>query len=214
MSDDSEAEGPAETAGAPAGILEAALAEIHHDLLHFARRRLGNDHDAADAVQEFYVKVFTHFSGLRDSDKIRPWMARILKNVIADHFRRKGRQQKLVGELGAEGASELPAIDEEIDLIVCNCLYKLLPTLNEDYARLIWRADLLGEDRAVIAGDLGLSEGAFRVKLHRARQALRRRLEETCEACPEHGFFNCGCCYSKTLQKAVSTVSSDPVGRP
>ena len=38
-------------------------------------------------------------------------------------------------------------LDVELDGVVCNCLYKLLPTLNPDYAEVIWRADILGEPR-------------------------------------------------------------------
>jgi len=37
--------------------------------------------------------------------------------------------------------------DSELVGAICNCLYKLLPTLKPDYAEVIWRADILGEPR-------------------------------------------------------------------
>ena len=45
--------------------------------------------------------------------------------------------------------------DVELDGAVCNCLYKLLPTLKPDYADVIWRADIFGEPRDRIAASLG-----------------------------------------------------------
>ena len=83
----------------------------------------------------------------------------------------------------------------------------MLPTLNPDYADLIWRADLIGEDRSVIAQDLGLTENALRVKLHRARRAMRQRLEQTCLTCIEHGYFKCSCPGADDLRERVQSAA-------
>jgi len=73
------------------------------------------------------------------------------------------------------------------------CFYKLLPTLKPEYANILWHAELTGESRENIAAAFNISEGNLRVRLHRAREALRRRLEETCQSCPIHGYLDCGC---------------------
>ena len=83
--------------------------------------------------------------------------------------------------------------DEELDEAVCNCLYKLLPTLKPEYAEVIWRIDLLGEPRERVAASLGVTLNNVTVRLHRGRQALKRRLEEMCLTCPIHGFLDCRC---------------------
>jgi hypothetical protein len=44
-----------------------------------------------------------------------------------------------------------------------------------------------------VACQLGLTPNNLAVRLHQARQALRKRLEQTCETCPTHGFRNCAC---------------------
>jgi len=116
---------------------------------------------------------------------VRVWLGRILATTIVDHQRRaiRGRQREVPTEPEAlERAAEAIAPDPEVDGIVCDCLYKLLPTLRPDYADVIWRADILGEPRDRIAA-----------RLHRGRQALKRRLEETCLTCPVHGFLDCRC---------------------
>jgi len=83
--------------------------------------------------------------------------------------------------------------DVELDGTVCNCLYKLLPTLKSDYADVIWRADILGEPRDRIAASLGTTLNNVTVRIHRGRQALKKRLEEMCLTCPVHGFLDCRC---------------------
>ena len=174
--------------------VEAALRETRQDLFRFLVRRLRSEADAVDVLQDFYVKVLKSFADLESEDKLRPWMNRVLRSVIADHFRARARRLRLETDYEAETRLMAhDADDEQLDLLICACLYKLLPTLHHEYASLIWRADLLGEAREAIREDFRLSETAFRVKLHRARQALRRRLEQSCDACPEHGFLHCGC---------------------
>ena len=58
-------------------------------------------------------------------------------------------------------------LDVELDGVVCNCLYKLLPTLNPDYAEVIWRADILGEPCD------GITLNNVTVRIHRGRQSAQ-----------------------------------------
>lgn len=174
--------------------VEAVLRETRQDLFRFLARRLRSEHEAADVLQDFYVKVLRSFSDLKDDDKLRPWMSQVLRSVVADHFRARARRARLERDYETESLIAAPGLDpEDVDLVVCACLYKFLPTLHHEYALLLWRTDLLGEERKDVSKSLRLTENAFRVKLHRARQALRRRMEQSCEACPEHRFLNCGC---------------------
>ncbi len=184
--------------------VEAALKESHRDLYAYLVRRLGDPHDAADVLQEFFVAVLGNFDRVRDEERIRGWMSRILQNSIADHYRKKSRARRLEASYAADRSM---IEEDEIDLVICACLYKLLPTLKPDYATLIWRADLLGEERGVLAAELGLDDNAFRVKLHRARRALRRRLHESCETCPEHGYLRCDCAHASAARARLETMA-------
>ena len=177
--------------------IEAALTESHQDLFRFLRRKIGNDADAKDVLQEFYVKALARFEDLKDEDRLRGWLAQVLRSTIADHFRNRKRTSDLLANYAAD--ANLLVGYEELDFVICACLYKMLPTLSSSYADLIWRADLIGEERSTIAEDLGLNGVALRVKLHRARRAMRERLEQTCDTCLEHGYFQCACPGSGSL---------------
>ena len=63
--------------------------------------------------------------------------------------------------------------DVELDGAVCNCLYKLLPTLKPDYADVIWRADILGEPRDRIAASLGTTLNNVTVRICRPNRLIQ-----------------------------------------
>src|SRR3546814_9987300 len=79
---------------------------------------------------------------LRDVRTVRGWLSRILASTIVDHQRRstRRRQREAVMSPNDLEAFEIEA-DEELDEAVCNCLYKLLPTLKSEYAEVIWRVE-------------------------------------------------------------------------
>jgi len=173
-----------------------ALVEVHRDLVGFLQRRLRTPEEAEEVLQLFAVRALERAAELRDVRTVRGWLGRILATTIVDHQRRaiRGRRREVPMDPEAlERAGDAAAPEPEVDGIVCDCLYKLLPTLRAEYADAIWRADILGEPRDRIAASLGTSLNNVNVRLHRGRQALKRRLEETCLTCPVHGFLDCRC---------------------
>jgi len=97
--------------------------------------------------------------------------------------------------------------DTELDGVICNCLYKLLPTLKAEYADVVWRADILGEPRDRIAASLGVTLNNVTVRIHRGRHALKERLEEMCLTCPVHGFLECRCSEAEHVrQRRLATA--------
>ena len=180
----------------------AVMVEVHQDFLRFLTRRLGNAEEAADVLQDFYVKVLTKIDDLREAEKLRGWMRRVLETTLIDYYRAQGKKRQAESDYHfLESLSESGSERDDLDLIICMCLYKLLPTLKSEYSDILWRADLIGESRENVAAELGINEGNVRVRLHRARLALRQRLEETCHTCPIHGFMDCDCDYSAHLRK-------------
>jgi RNA polymerase sigma-70 factor (ECF subfamily) len=168
------------------------LVECHRDILAFLRRRLASPHDAEDVLQEFVARALARSADLRDIGSVRGWLSRILANVLVDHHRRAARRREAPHDPHDLEALAI-APDLEIEATVCFCLYRLLPTLKAEYGEIIWRVDLLGEPRDRVAVALGLTLNNVNVRLHRGRRALRKRLEEICLTCPQHGFLDCQC---------------------
>ncbi|KAB2677561.1 RNA polymerase sigma factor [Brucella tritici] len=171
-----------------------ALIEARREMLTFLQQRLRNRDDAEEVLQRFSVRALERASQLRDVQTVRGWLGRILATTIVDHQRmlnRRRRRELHVAD--AEIETEAQPVDAELDATICNCLYRLLPTLKAEYADVVWRADILGEPRDRLAASLGMSLNNVNVRLHRGRRALRKRLEEMCQTCPIHGFLDCHC---------------------
>lgn len=171
-----------------------ALVEGRHQILNFLRRRLGNPEAAEDVLQTFMLRAIDRSEQLRDVRAVRGWLNQILASSIADHGRKVSRQRQreiVVAPTDLDGVHH--PLDEELDEAICNCLYKLLPTLKPEYADVVWRVDLQEQPREDAARDLGITLNNINVRLHRGRQALKTRLQQMCLTCPVHGFFDCNC---------------------
>ena len=181
-----------------------ALAEAHAGFRQFVRRTLRTEVETDDVMQDFYMRVFARASQLRREESVRAWLRRVLRNVLNDHLRRQAARRRAEADFARKEAAT-PIVEEEVDNVVCMCLYTILPALRPEYAEVVRRVDLEDEPREAVAEALGISLGNVKVRLHRARRALRRLLELTCETCPIHGFLNCGCEYVRKLRSGRSS---------
>ena len=198
MSDDSGERGGDEKGLKPMdAAVRRALVESHRDMLRFLQRRLGSEEEAEEVLQRFMLKAISRAGDLRNVKTVRAWLGRILATTIVDYQRAAIRRRRRERAVEPDELSRLADLaiepDAETDEAVCSCLYQLLPTMKPEYAEVIWRADLLGEPRDRLAISLGTSVNNVTVRLHRARQALKIRLEQMCRTCVVHGFLDCRC---------------------
>jgi RNA polymerase sigma-70 factor (ECF subfamily) len=190
----SDGRGNSVTDKAPDAAVRCALIEARHEFLVFLRQRLGSSEEAQEVLQRFSLRALERAWQLRDTETVRGWLRKVLASTLADHQRksvRKRRREVAIEDVPIESLAEWR--DPALDAAVCGCLHRLLPTLKPEYADIVWRADLLGEPRDRIAIQLGTTANNVTVRLHRGRQALRKRLEELCLTCPAHGFLDCRC---------------------
>ncbi len=174
------------------------LVANHRQFLTFLERRVGSREDAEEILQDAFVRGFEHAAEIRNEERVVAWFYRVLRNAIVDRYRRRARDQKGLSEHATQVAAEHEAnldgnLDAELERQVCTCVQGLVPLLNDDYAELIRRVDLDGEAIGAIASERGVSAGSARVRLHRARTALRREVDRTCRTCAEHGCLDCTC---------------------
>jgi RNA polymerase sigma factor (sigma-70 family) len=171
--------------------VEAALTANHRDFLRFLTQRLGDADTAQDVLQQFYLRALSRASDLRRRASIVSWLYRLLNSTLVDYTRRDTTRRRQEAAFARE--QNLSRADPELETTVCLCLYKLLPTLKPEYAEVLWRVDLLEAPRQEVARALGLTVNNVTVRIHRARQAMKRALLLSCETCPEHGFLRCAC---------------------
>jgi hypothetical protein len=75
---------------------EALWKEFSSRLRAFIARRIGNPADAEDILQEVFVRVHRKIGTLNEADKTAPWLFRIARNVVIDHYRSCAWTQRIL----------------------------------------------------------------------------------------------------------------------
>jgi RNA polymerase sigma-70 factor (ECF subfamily) len=171
-------------AAARAGRVEAfgRLVERYQDRLFATVARLtGSSADAADVLQECFVRAFRKLPSFHGESSFYTWLYRIAVNLSMSHRRQRKRNERHVvthGEL--REVIDPPSIDDpslpleraELERTIQHALNALDPA----HRAIIVMKDLDGLQYEEIARILHLPIGTVRSRLHRARLALRDRL--------------------------------------
>jgi RNA polymerase sigma-70 factor (ECF subfamily) len=168
----------------------AKLLANHRRFLAFLESRVGSREDAEEILQNAFVRSLDKADTIRDSESAVAWFYRVLRNAVVDHYRRTGATQRNLQAF----AENLPVPEAAADeRVICECIRDLIPALKPEYGEIIARVDLDGVEVASVADALGISPGNARVRLHRARTALRQAVEKACRTCATHGCLDCNC---------------------
>lgn len=168
----------------------ATLVDNHRRFLSFLTSRVADPSEAEEILQAAFVKSVEKSDTIRDGESAVAWFYRLLRNAVIDHYRHRDAERRALKQLaGMSTATAEPGLERAIR----QCVNGLLPTLKDDYAALLRRVDLESESIPKVARETGMTPNNTRVKLHRARMALRKQLELCCGSCAEHGCLDCNC---------------------
>jgi RNA polymerase sigma-70 factor (ECF subfamily) len=169
------------------------LVANHARFLAFLKPRVGSTEAAEEILQAAFVKGLEKHETIRDDESAVAWFYRLLRNAVVDHYRHKDVERRGHERFAGENPESTTEIDEAIQGEVCACVGALIPTLKAEYGDVLRRVELEGRSVADVAVELGVTPNNAAVRLHRAREALKKRLEQTCGTCTEHGCLECTC---------------------
>ena len=169
------------------------ISENHERFLGFIRSKVENSEAAEDILQSAYQRGFKKSQDLREREKVVAWFYRIIRNAIIDHYRKRGVEGRVLSPVEMEAENVPVEMDSRIEKAICKCVEDIIPTLKTEYAEAIKDVELNEESVKGFAKKRGLTSNTATVRLHRARQSLKKRLLETCGACPAHGCLDCNC---------------------
>lgn len=155
------------------------LVRRYGDVLHgHALRMSGSHDDAADLVQKALVQGYRKLARCREPDRVGAWLFRILANLCKDHVRSKSRASVPLGMLAdALPGNEDPSADTagaEARARIWSALDRLTPEQKEAFVL----KHVEGRSYEEIAAVMDLSVASLKMRVHRAREALRSLLEE------------------------------------
>lgn len=170
---------------------QAVLAGNRRRFLGFLEKRVGDRALAEDILQDAFVRSLEKAEAV-PPDAVVPWFYATLRNAVIDRHRREHVRNRRLEAFARELQRERDAAGD-LDREICTCVTGLAASLKPEYADLLARVDVGGASLKEYASEKGMTANNAAVRAHRARQALRRRLAESCGACAEHGCLDCSC---------------------
>jgi RNA polymerase sigma-70 factor (ECF subfamily) len=143
------------------------------ELYGFARRSLGDDGLAEEAVQETFLRAWR--AGDRFDPQIgslRTWLFAILRNVVIDLGRARSSRPPL-----AEGGIE-PAVEPFEEALLSWQVEEAMRRIGEQHRRVLVETYYRARPYAEVAAELGVPEGTVKSRVYYGLRALRVALEE------------------------------------
>jgi RNA polymerase sigma-70 factor (ECF subfamily) len=166
------------------GAMDDLIKGTYGDVYAICRRLLGDPSDAADATQEVYLRVVRSVLGFRGEAAFGTWLHRVTVNVCMTILRKRGdvrargQSAGLVDAVFDDIASADASTEDRVtDADLVHRTAKALTQLPEDAREVIVLRDVQGLSTKETAELLGVSEGAVKVRLHRAHARLREVLD-------------------------------------
>ncbi|MGH3264182.1 MAG: RNA polymerase sigma factor [Trebonia sp.] len=162
------------------GRFEGLYRATREDLLRYLLRRCHNADEAADLLAETYLTAWRKLDVIPAGDAAQLWLYGIARNLLLRSARRQRVTHAVVERLAAELRNAEPATQHEdprtgllqLALADLSDQDREIPTLNA------WE----GLAPRQIARVLGTTANSVRIRLHRARTRIRRRLDEQADA--------------------------------
>ena len=186
---DSEASLVAALAAGDEQVFERLVREQGPRLLAVARRFLRNEEDARDAVQEAFLSAIRSIAKFERSSKLSTWLHRIAVNCCLMRLRTRRRKpeqpiEDFLPRFGDDGHQVHPSFAWEgsaEDLLqqeeTRRLVREAIDRLPDSYRSVLLLRDIEELSTEEAARLLDVSENAVKIRLHRARQALRGLLD-------------------------------------
>lgn len=160
---------------------------MHLDSLwRMARRLTRNDHDAEDLLQETFEKVCKNIDSLKEPEKAKAWLSKILFNTFLNKFNKSSSVDFMEVDMGNEKMEPIfykngvyVDMEEEIfSKIMDHEVIKAVESLPLPYRMAIVLVDIEGLSYREAESILGIPSGTLSSRLYRARRMLRDALYE------------------------------------
>jgi RNA polymerase sigma-70 factor (ECF subfamily) len=177
-----------------ADAFESLVRETTPRLLAVTRRLLRSEEDAQDAVQEAFLSAFRSLERFQGDALLSTWLHRIAVNAALMRLRSRRRKpeeslEDLLPRFLEDGHHEKTPAPwrENLDVALESRelraqIREAIDGLPDAYRNILMLRDIEELDTAEVAEILGISAGAVKTRLHRARMALRTQLDPTMRA--------------------------------
>ncbi|MFC5648739.1 RNA polymerase sigma factor [Paenibacillus solisilvae] len=169
--------------GALDSSLQRAVYHEYYTMVYRVIMYMVQDHGATeDIIQETFLKVVKHIPVVENEGQLKAWIKAVVRNTTYSYLKKNKKKRNEMDldifskNEGIEFSSDKEAIEVEIELKAMSegigtYLNDLKPE-NRILMEMRWKQDLSYKE---IAAELGCTEQTVKYKLHRAREAIKKR---------------------------------------
>lgn len=166
------------------------LANERESFVRFARKRLPNEVDAEDVVQQALTRATAKIESLTEPERLFGWFYVILRHAVSDALRQRTRHDE-----GLDRYCNMTVAPEPIEPVqnLCACGDEIMASLPETWQDVLRMVDVEDQSVEVVARKLKTSPNNVRVKVHRARARMRDSIESHCGISSFEACWSCEC---------------------
>jgi len=162
--------------------------EVQSGLRAFIAKRVANEAEVDDIVQDVWLKMQRGLDGLKDQSRLISWIYQIARHAIIDHYRAPRRRREMAVGLAADieahqSLSARTTASEDSGQLrreLAGCLRPMIERLSGEYRQAVILVDLEGLAQQKAAAQLGLSLSGMKSRVQRGRRQLKGMLEACC----------------------------------
>ena len=152
--------------------IEHLYRQFYHQLFLFILKKVGEEADAKDLVQDTFVKIWHKMDTLKDEQKLVPWIYQITRNVIIDHFRKQQHFQEDIIDNPEEEEQALERLARGLD--------QYIDRLPEDEREIFIAAELKNVRQKDLAQQYQMPYSSLRSKVQRSRKKIKQMMLDCC----------------------------------
>lgn len=147
------------------------------NLKQFILKRVTDEDNAEDILQEVFVKIHTRIHTLRDVEKLPAWIYQIARNAIYDYYRAQKDTQSLP-DTPFSLTEEMP--EENVIEELLPCITDMVNQLPTEYRQALILTEYEGLSQKELGERLGISYSGAKSRVQRAREKLKTMLLDCC----------------------------------
>ncbi|TGM34009.1 RNA polymerase sigma factor SigZ [Leptospira biflexa] len=159
---------------------DKSYVDFHKILLKFVALRINNKEDAADLVQEVFLKAAQNMNSLRDDDKVKSWLLAIARNAIIDYYRKRTSRDNTIEIERLIETLTIPE-EEKTEIEIEKCLTRFIYQLPKDYREIIEDSEIKGIKQKDLASKYGIAYPTVRSRIQRGRIRLKEMFLRCCQ---------------------------------
>lgn len=157
---------------------------FHSCVRSFIRKRVSNDADAEEILQEVFTRIHAHLAGVKRTGSVQAWVFRITRNAIIDHYHARKRlagNQEEAPNASASPGKQGSEDDESARADLSRCMMLLLEEVPEPYGEAVMLAELGTLSQKELSRRMGISYSGMKSRVQRGRDQLKSLLLTCCE---------------------------------